>query len=305
MPGAKGLITATTLDALGFTCASNLLDSYLTAYDSNGFPILSADGGGPGKCALVSVPGLTPGDYYVEVREGSSVPPFGYALKIDVKLVICGDGVIGPGEQCDDGNTVNGDGCSSTCQLETKPETEPNNTCATANGPYTVFNNPILLSGSISTATDVDFYAITLLNYADLVLETFDSTGPGSCAPGTVDTELSRYAPGSCATPLVTVDQGGIGNCSRIEPAVNGAARHLAPGTYLVKVFPYFSGATFGDTLEASLTALCGNGIVEGSEQCDGGQTCGGLLQCGMCTLPQTCGGDSMAGVCGGGGPPH
>jgi len=31
---------------------------------------------------------------------------------------VCGDGLIGRGETCDDGNAVSGDGCSSTCQLE-------------------------------------------------------------------------------------------------------------------------------------------------------------------------------------------
>ncbi len=31
---------------------------------------------------------------------------------------VCGDGVLDPGEECDDGGTVNGDGCSSTCELE-------------------------------------------------------------------------------------------------------------------------------------------------------------------------------------------
>jgi cysteine-rich repeat protein len=30
----------------------------------------------------------------------------------------CGNGVVEPGEQCDDGNTVSGDGCSATCQNE-------------------------------------------------------------------------------------------------------------------------------------------------------------------------------------------
>src|SRR5512140_3121708 len=30
----------------------------------------------------------------------------------------CGDGVVNTGETCDDGNTTNGDGCSSTCQTE-------------------------------------------------------------------------------------------------------------------------------------------------------------------------------------------
>ncbi len=27
----------------------------------------------------------------------------------------CGDGILNPGEECDDGNTVEGDGCSAVC----------------------------------------------------------------------------------------------------------------------------------------------------------------------------------------------
>ena len=34
------------------------------------------------------------------------------------KPMVCGDFVIGNGEQCDDGNIYNGDGCSAECQLE-------------------------------------------------------------------------------------------------------------------------------------------------------------------------------------------
>ncbi len=33
----------------------------------------------------------------------------------------CGNGILETGEECDDGNTVSGDGCSSTCQIETPP----------------------------------------------------------------------------------------------------------------------------------------------------------------------------------------
>ena len=36
-------------------------------------------------------------------------------------LAICGDGIIEPGEQCDDGNTSSNDGCSATCVLENIP----------------------------------------------------------------------------------------------------------------------------------------------------------------------------------------
>ncbi len=34
----------------------------------------------------------------------------------------CGNGTVETGEECDDGNTTNGDGCSATCQDESTPE---------------------------------------------------------------------------------------------------------------------------------------------------------------------------------------
>ena len=39
----------------------------------------------------------------------------------------CGNGILEGGEECDDGNTEDGDGCSATCHLE--PETCGNGTC--------------------------------------------------------------------------------------------------------------------------------------------------------------------------------
>jgi len=33
--------------------------------------------------------------------------------------VLCGNGLLGPGEQCDDGNKVGGDGCDAACRVET------------------------------------------------------------------------------------------------------------------------------------------------------------------------------------------
>jgi TonB family protein len=38
---------------------------------------------------------------------------------------VCGDGSLDVSEQCDDGNTANGDGCSSTCRIEVKPKPQP------------------------------------------------------------------------------------------------------------------------------------------------------------------------------------
>jgi fibro-slime domain-containing protein len=43
----------------------------------------------------------------------------------------CGDGLVMPPEQCDDGNSLNGDGCDSTCKVELIPGTsQPAWTCA-------------------------------------------------------------------------------------------------------------------------------------------------------------------------------
>ena len=32
-------------------------------------------------------------------------------------VTVCGDGVLGPGEECDDGNLIDGDGCQSDCSI--------------------------------------------------------------------------------------------------------------------------------------------------------------------------------------------
>ncbi|MEO8903285.1 MAG: DUF4215 domain-containing protein [Polyangiaceae bacterium] len=51
----------------------------------------------------------------------------------------CGDGIILPPEECDDGNAQNGDGCDSTCKVEKIPNTNtPAWTCTQAAPPSTL-----------------------------------------------------------------------------------------------------------------------------------------------------------------------
>ncbi len=37
---------------------------------------------------------------------------------------VCGDGIVDPGESCDDGNDLGGDGCSASCEVEADPTGE-------------------------------------------------------------------------------------------------------------------------------------------------------------------------------------
>ncbi|HEX7625138.1 MAG TPA: DUF4215 domain-containing protein [Anaeromyxobacteraceae bacterium] len=49
----------------------------------------------------------------------------------------CGDGIVTPPETCDDGNTVSGDGCSSTCLIEPQDPDGNGWSCPPAGGPCT------------------------------------------------------------------------------------------------------------------------------------------------------------------------
>lgn len=49
----------------------------------------------------------------------------GLVDKADPDCWRCGDLVVDPGEQCDDGNIMDSDGCSSTCQLQDLPPPPP------------------------------------------------------------------------------------------------------------------------------------------------------------------------------------
>ncbi|TSC22940.1 DUF4215 domain-containing protein [Corallococcus sp. Z5C101001] len=52
-------------------------------------------------------------------NENAASPPNAFRyLFVDAFDDHCGDGVISPREECDDGNSANGDGCSATCGIE-------------------------------------------------------------------------------------------------------------------------------------------------------------------------------------------
>ena len=49
----------------------------------------------------------------------------GDSCESDCTLPRCGNGILDAGEQCDDGNLVAGDGCSASCQREGQDTTPP------------------------------------------------------------------------------------------------------------------------------------------------------------------------------------
>jgi cysteine-rich repeat protein len=113
-------IVASTLDLGSGNCSLGLMDTAISLYsDAPVTEIASDDDGGDGLCARVSKRGLTAGTYFLRTMASPTpkvLPPFSYYLFIEMDE--CGNGMIGGAEECDDNNTMNGDGCSSICETE-------------------------------------------------------------------------------------------------------------------------------------------------------------------------------------------
>lgn len=83
--------------------------------DGNGGDGGNGNGNGGGNGDAPQPPGTPPEDDGTGAPEPPGTPP---------ETDVCGNGVLESGEECDDGNTFNNDGCSSVCTNEQQPPEE-------------------------------------------------------------------------------------------------------------------------------------------------------------------------------------
>lgn len=77
--------------------------------------------GSRGVTATETVDFFAPtGDLFYVVYDifSSTTETSDFSLAVTCTPIVCGDGVVGSGEECDDGATAAGDGCSATCTIE-------------------------------------------------------------------------------------------------------------------------------------------------------------------------------------------
>jgi cysteine-rich repeat protein len=103
------------------------------------------------RCTWASVTQPSAGDFEITVVDASDPTTSPISVTVDIGQIaaqdggaICGNGVIEPGEFCDDGNTISGDGCDSNCLIES-----PSGNCQIRFG---VTNAEVL--GALSYDTD-------------------------------------------------------------------------------------------------------------------------------------------------------
>jgi cysteine-rich repeat protein len=168
----------------------------------------------------------------------------------------CGDGVLDPGEQCDDGGRLSGDGCSKTCALESS-EGPDNDTVADADE-----LSGDRYFGSIEDSADVDLVHLAIASRQAEIRVVSSDLG-GGCGSGASTTLELLSSEGE----LLDVDEGErpAGACAAL--LVSG----LAPDDYYLRVASS-SDASFAYILNITL-ATCGNALREPGELCDDGNT--------------------------------
>jgi cysteine-rich repeat protein len=178
----------------------------------------------PGSSAALLEQPVTEGEaLYFVVESPDRTLPRQFQLAASAHTIVCGDGFIDADEECDDGNTVDEDGCSSQCEFQTD-EDDPNATTGTAD-PYT----PPQFFGSINSEDDVDVISIAVGAGQTLIAETQD-LGDGACARNELDNALEVLSPSG--TPLGSNDDYGTSFCAAL---VIGP---LEAGTHYVRMTP-------------------------------------------------------------------
>jgi fibro-slime domain-containing protein len=164
-------------------------------------------------------------------------------------LTTCGDGKLEGSEQCDDGNTISGDGCSKLCQIEADFTCPP-----TPGQPCT--NTSICGDGIVSSQEACD---------------DGNTAGGDGCSADckTVEPGYQCRVPGRKCTPLC-----GDGKIMGGEQCDDG---NMASGDGCSSTCLIEPGATCTGTPSVCKVAKCGNGITEAGEACDCGTTATGF----------------------------
>ena len=194
-----------------------------------------------------------------------------YDLNVDAFGVGCGNGIPEGMEECDDGNLDNGDGCDEFCAVEPPPDV-----CAAPeaiNGPY-----PVTVSGDTTgqrpTFTNVCGGTSNGADYAYVVNVPTGATLTASIPTADYDVVVNLLAACDPSSTCFARNDSGGGSGGDSATYTNDSGADL--DVYVI-ISGYYSEASSNAhngtyDLEVDVVAPeCGNGIVDGMDQCDDG----------------------------------
>ncbi len=198
---------------------------------------------------------------------------------------VCGDGHVDPGEECDDGNTINGDGCSSTCTIEQNP------VCGNGiveNGEQCDDGNNINGDGCSTTCT-VELGGYCGDGHLDPGEECDDgnNTNGDGCSATCQQEDIAGYCGDGHLDPGEECDDGnnisgdGCSSTCVCETCHPTPEESFCGDGYLDPGEECDDGSNInGDgcsaTCKLEWVEYCGNGKIEGNEECDDGNVIDG-----------------------------
>jgi fibro-slime domain-containing protein len=163
---------------------------------------------------------------------------------------VCGNGILGPGEECDDGNTVSDDGCSATCSAEAGWD------CPAA--------------GQACRRVRFCGDAVVDLDLAEQC-DDGNTTGGDGCSPQcTVEPDYACPVQGQ---PCVSTVKCGDSKITGKEQCDDGNSVASDGCSATCQLEPGWGCPVVGAACSAK---SCGDGILAGTEQCDDGNTADG-----------------------------
>ena len=254
---------------------------------SSGPGSANAGVGGAGAAGTTNVTGN--GSSQFQLGSGGTAGAAGSSAHQGTAPPGCGDGVVNQSsEQCDDGNTLAGDGCSGTCQVE------PNHTCPPQGGACSVSfrcGDGVINPGEVcdqgqftgspgcssdcktqdpgyNCAPGQQCVALFVCGNGRIEQgETCDPPNPGNGCSATCQTEAGfRCQPGSCARLPYCGD--GIVQAALGEKCDEGQQQGSPGCSADCKTQDSSCTCTPGQACKCP-TPVCGDGIIEVGEQCD------------------------------------
>ncbi len=191
-----------------------------------------------------------------------------------VKIAYCGDGIVQPPEVCDDGNSKGGDGCSGTCQVE------QNFTCPMPGQPCVSTMPPVCGDGIPTGGEQCDDQNTT--------------SGDGCSATCTVEDGWTCPALGGKCTS--NCGDGKIVGNEKCDLGPNNG-----PNTFCSATCTINPGWVCLPGNTVCHQTVCGDGVQEGSEECDDGNLVPFDGCSPTCTKEPKCSGGLCTAVCGDG----
>ncbi len=194
----------------------------------------------------------------IDAKDALGVWPVSWDT-MGVRSVLCGNGVHDSGETCDDGNTLDGDGCSGDCRVEAgwrcprdgqpclllsacgNGAPNPGETCDDGN-----------ILGRDGCGSDCQIEAGWRCPKFGQPCISMVACGNGLLSPGE-----------GCDDGNTVGGDGCSGDCKQVEPGW----RCRVPGKPCTEA----CAVDAGGCADGGGTAVCGNGIVEPGEECDFG----------------------------------